>query len=441
MSVLINFGYKFKLNDDIKPDGSLILASTLKIHTMDRRKKGKYPHFNDLLFDPQLYLAGLDPNQSGKFCATLASYPWFGINGINKYESDQISQKDWAKQAEKLIVNLWTRDAPDPKKDTKLVKDVIGDCVDYQLQLGCKAIILPSPLTHDPGTDYSDELFWLDSGIEYIQRNGINLPVYATIAIVDSCLRFYDPHQNPVLDLILDSVSAREINGVYLVIEQSNERSETKHISDTRVLWSALHIAHILKDDMNLDVLAQFFGPFGLAIEAAGAKSWATGWYKSLYRLRLADKLGGGYAFPSYWSLKAVVDINLASDNGKLSDLDLLSKSGLLQQIADKSPTSENMLIALSKGTPVKNVLDWEYRVNNITACQNHYLYSIVQAEKDHSKYSGTNRLDYVEEWLTNAVSYKHQIVSVLGPNPKTKLEHVQAWLEAFKLFRLSHKV
>src|SRR5215216_3326847 len=97
MAVLLNTGYKFALNPAIDPDGGIILAVTIPMHTLVRRKVNQYPHLVSRYFDPQLYLAGLDPNQSGEACAILASYSWFGVDGLNKYKSDQQSQAEWRK--------------------------------------------------------------------------------------------------------------------------------------------------------------------------------------------------------------------------------------------------------------------------------------------------------------------------------------------------------
>ena len=71
MAILINFGYQFPLKENIIPDGSMLLANSIAMHQLERRNLSKYKHFENLYFDPQLYLAGLDPNQSPKACAKI----------------------------------------------------------------------------------------------------------------------------------------------------------------------------------------------------------------------------------------------------------------------------------------------------------------------------------------------------------------------------------
>lgn len=436
MSVLINTGYRFALNPDIIPDGGIILAATIPMHTLVRRKINQYEHLGNRFFDPQLYMAGLDPNQSGETCAILASYSWFGVDGLIEYESDQQSQSAWRRGTLEKITEKWPRNPINSNINPDMVRDVVRDCIDFQIQLGCSGIILPSPLTYDPGTNYSEELFWLDTGINYVRsRADLNIPVFATIALADNCVRYSDPIANPLLDTILDSVGAREVDGVYLVIEQGSESNESRHISNTRLLWSALHLVHTFKNDIGFRVGVNFFGAFGLALEAAGAEFWASGWYKSVYRLRIADKLKGGRAFPSLWSNSSVVDINLESD------FDALATAGIVGDVADVSSVSDGLFRAAASGVPTRSVPSWEYRQSNVTAAQDHYMTLIVQAERQHSVFSGKDRLDFVENWLIEAANKVEKMNAVLGQRRKTKIEHVQSWLDSFRLYRRDHNV
>lgn|SRR5574341_1675477 len=135
MSVLLNIGYKFALHPDIKPDGGIILAVTIPMHTLVRRRIDQYSHLSNRYFDPQLYLAGLDPNQSGEACANLSSYSWFGVDGLLEYESDQQSQPAWKKTTLEKIAEIWPRNPINSSSNPQLVKDVVRDCIEFQIQL------------------------------------------------------------------------------------------------------------------------------------------------------------------------------------------------------------------------------------------------------------------------------------------------------------------
>lgn len=431
MAFLINIGDDFKINPNIHPDGCVIMPGLTPKLQLERRKFHQFPLLQNRYFDPQLYCAGLDPNQSAGYCAKLATYPWFGAKSMGKYDSSKHKQGDWMKQIERNINKIWRRNPIDSKKDPQLIEDVVRDCIDFQIRIGCKAIILPSPLTHDPNTDYSEELFWLDTALGYLKHvDNANIPVLATIAIRDSCLTFSDPPNNSLVDMILDSVAAREVDGVYLVIEQGGENDFTRNISNTRVLWSALHMTYLLKHEAGKQVGVNFFGTFGLALAAVGADFWASGWYKSRYRFRIADKIAGGLAYPSCWSNVALVDINLEND------LDILWNDGLIMGRVERTEASKGLLDGLSQGYYVKHIPAWVYRPNNNTAAKEHFFQSICNTELIHNKLSGKSRIDYVHNWLRSAHEECKLIQQAIGSNAKTQTGHVQSWFTAFDLFR-----
>lgn len=434
MGFLVNLGYQFSIPSTVNPDGSIILCSAMPMHQLERRKiDARYPHMAVRYFDPQLYYAGLDANSSVKHCAKLATYPWFGVTGLQDYDSGIQTQSSWRQETEENIASIWPSRPPD---DPDQIRHAIKECIDFQERFGCEAIILPSPLTVDPGTDYSRELFWIDAALDYINsKENFDIPVFATIALADFCLRSFDPTENALLDIIADSVSAREIDGVYLVMEQASEPPGVRYPGDTRSLWSLLHLVHIFSQDCGLDVGTNFLGKFGLVCEAAGATFWASGWYKSLVRLRLADALAGGRAFPSYWSSGALVDIHLDTE------FDTLNRSGIIQDIADVTIASEGLIQAASNGVTVTNVPAWRYAQSNISAAKEHFLLSAMNLENIHSGMSGIERLEFVGGWLESAVEYSNRISRTIGSNMRTQISHVSAWRDAFNHYRRTHDV
>jgi|GEM_PF-1174710 len=434
MPFYVNVGYKFALEPTIHPAGSIILASALTMHTLDRRKfDGRYPHLANRLFDPQLYMAGLDPNKSRKACANLASYPWFGVSGLDAFDSDEQTQPEWRQDTEDSIHEVWPRAAV---TDIAAIQDAVRQCVDFQVRLGCSSLILPSPLTIDPGTDYSPELAWLDSAIEYTRREQhVDIPIFATVGISDGCLRFLEPSRNPLLDLVLDSVSARPVDGVYIVLEQSQEAPDTKHCGLSTPLISILHLAHLFAKDSGLRVGVNFLGPFGLACEAAGAEFWATGWYRSLYRCRLADQIAGGRAFPVYWSFPAALDIHLESE------FDQLARSGTLATMEDLTAASQGLLMAARARRSASTVPAWRYSMSNVASAQEHFLISAVNAENEIARRGPVERIEWVSGWLQGAAVNASNVGRELGAGRKTKTGHVQAWADAFAMHRRFHNV
>jgi hypothetical protein len=432
MTFYRNVGYSFKQDEDMDTNGGIILCSAMPKPQLERRRFRQHSSLDKRLFDPQLYMCALDVNESRKQCTILASYPWFMVDGLKEYKSSEISLAGWRKLISDNIGSCWTGNISTNPAD---IDSAVRSAVDFQVKIGCEGIILPSPLTIDSGTDYAVETAWLDAGLKYCNSLDKHLPVYATLAITDTCVRYVDSNSNPLLDLVLDVISARDLTGVYIILEQGSELSGTRYCGNARALSAALRLAHVFTHDCKLNVLTNFFGPFGLALESAGATLWASHWYKSLVRFRLADKIGGGRALPSYWSYPTCADINLQSE------FDTLVQSGLLSSIVDNTNACHDLLVAVSSGKSVADIPEWNYAPSNVTAAKRHYLQSMIQQEQLHSQYKDTQRLDYVENWLQNAVIIGKKVKTVLGTGSQTETAHIKAWADAFARYRQDHKV
>ena len=434
MAFFINIGYKFSCPASVTPDGSIILCSAMPMHQLERRRiDSRYPHMSQRMFDPQLYMAGLDATECPKHCAKLASYPWFVVGGLPQYDSAAQNQKQWQAAAEASIPRRWPRTSP---TDPAIIAEAVRECLQFQKRMGCFCAVVPSPLTTDPATEYAEELCWLDAAIEFVSGSeDFDLPLYATVALSDICVRYTDPLTNNFLSLAADTVSAREVEGVYLVLEQGAEPPDTRQCGNTRALRSVLHLVHLLAHDAKLNVAVTFLGAFGLACEAAGASIWCDEWYKSLHRLRLADKLLGGRAHPTYWSYPSAIDVNLDDE------FDAIVRQRFLDRFRDDTSAAAGLLRAAEAGQPVRRVPPWQYRQSNVSAAIEHYLLSSIQAEAQHRRSKGTARMNFVQNWLESAAAIALDIETQLGPTRKTKTRHVPAWDEAFRLYRADHNV
>jgi hypothetical protein len=408
------------------------LASKVSKIALDRRQddlNGKYSdHFSNRLFDPQLYLSEID-TRARKECTKLASYPWFPTGDIQGYDSDEMTQSDWKNEVSSDIDDIWKSVTP---SSLPVIEASIRACIKYQLSIGCDAIILPSPLTTNPSSQYTDEATWIDKGVEVANELDVDIPVLATIALQDNCLRFQRPPNNHLINQIADSVSARGVDGAYVVLEQSSEPQNQRHCAHKNVLWSILNLSHLLGVDANLTVVASYLGAYGLACRAAGADAWSTGWYKSLYRLRIPDLAGTGRARPRYWSFPAAISVHLKSDFDDLSANNLIGGGPL----DDATPASNGLLTAAKQGSLVRHVPDWEYTMNNVTAARDHFLASVFQEEKELQGLNRTDRVDYIHDWLKDASTLTSNVAQTLGAQPDTNLDHVQVWEEAFDSYR-----
>ena len=87
---LLNIGYRWTNIERV--DGVIINASGVHITQIERRNINIKPKV--LLFDPQLYLSGLDSEHCNTTCARLSTYPWFG--GSNLDPSSTVNRHFWA---------------------------------------------------------------------------------------------------------------------------------------------------------------------------------------------------------------------------------------------------------------------------------------------------------------------------------------------------------
>lgn len=429
----VNVGYRFALDPSVTPDGGLILCSAMPRHQLERRKLRRYPYLEQRLFDLQLYLSGLDATRATDHCAKLATYPWFGVADLPAFDSGQHRQSQWMETARQRIRRIWPGTLPG---DPQAIEAGVRECIDFQVRLDTWAVILPSPLTVDFTSDYSAELEWLDAGLRHLEfLEGVDAPIYATVAISDRALVFADPSKNPILGLLLDQVSAREVNGIYLVLEQSGEDPNARQCGSSRTLRSLLYLVHRFANDCNLQVGVNFVGAFALACRAAGASWWASNWYKSLHRLRLGDTVAGGAVYPLYWSQPSALDVNLEAD------FDALAKADL-SRIADPTPACGGLLAAAAQGVASNTLPDWRYAKSNATAAITHFLQSAVQMDARLTALGvGTAQLAHVEAWLRDAEATAAWAGTTLPAGAKTRLSHVSEWFEAFSGYRLSHKV
>jgi hypothetical protein len=411
---------------DARFDGGLVFPAGIPLHTLERRDLGqKYGFLNRLLLDPQLYLAGLNAATCSKTCANLASYGWFLCDDIPEFDSDVQKQNEWKDEARAAVAASWRGRPPTRNKDIEIA---VRMCVETQVRLGCEAVILPSPLLVDASSDYTEQIEWLERGMRIARKVTEKVPRLATVAISDSCLRSIDPWSNALLDLILDHVSVREPEGVYLVLEQSFE--EGYYITQPSTVASLLRLVRGFKDAGVPRVLVAGAGTAGLAAVALGADGWSTGWYRAERRIRMSDMKdeAEGRARPAYYSHALASEIHLEKD------LDGLAKKGFLDELRDLTEASEHLLGALAKGEKVVRVPEWQHKIGNIQTAMEHFLLAMARETRRVSRLPLLERRNYGRAWLKRAALLARRVAETgLDLNPRTAVNFQSSWLEVFE--------
>jgi len=405
--------------------GGIISAAAMPAGQLPRRSFRKFPYLQHRLFDPQVYLANLDPHVAATTVVNLASWPWFCPGAVPDYDSDaHTSLKNWKNLYGNTLLQSWRGCA---HTDAQMIADACLAAIRSQLELGCEMVILPGPLTSLATQHFVSETEWIDAGIEACKALKVSQPVLATVAISDSVLRGVDPTQNPLLHTISNQVSARaELAGVYLLPEMASENGYVCTSRDT--LLSMLLLIDDFVRGAGKRVVLNYVGTFGAVASAAGASVWSSGYYRGQRRLRLADFEDQiGRAMPRYHSPRLAGDIGLEHD---IEEAYKQYGDRLLIDTKDGSTLTR----ALASGTYPP--AEWAYAQSNVTAAAGHYVevaYRLGQlATQSHEK-----RIETVQRWLEGAVQWVGNLQKIgIAGSAQTELTHQGVWLEAFANWR-----
>jgi hypothetical protein len=342
-----------------------------------------------------------------------------------------MDQNEWKRLLQAEIPRLWRGVYP---TGTDL-EDSLRLAVTFQERLGVEAIILPSPLTTDPGSDYNLEADWLRRGVQVARAIAPALPAFATVAISDRAVRGEGPWTHELLGIVLDQVTAQEVEGVYLVLEQANE--DGYYVTHPNTLGALLRLSYGFAST-GRRVISNFAGTAGLVLLAAGAEGWSSGWYRSERRLRVQDferdedevKL----VVPAFYSHPLAGEVHMKAD------FDRIAQAGYLARLADSTPASRGLLEALGNGGSVGAVPEWVHSPSNRRAAIEHFLYAVARETMALGALSSDSaREAAVHEWLRAAVVLAHELYKLGGFNKRTAVNHQEGWLAAYESY-LRHR-
>ena len=377
------------------------------------------------IFDPQLYLLTLEYPECDRAVRRLSTYPWINPN-ITPYD-EGVSITEWEDQETEQILTEWPYALP---QDRAEILERSRRCIEFQIEFGVNSLILPSPLLSDQESDYSYELDWLDAGIEAVPDD-CDLPIFATLAISDNCLVHRVPADNELLRSFVDQITARDIDGLYIVLEQSVGGSTT-YLRDRNVAWSLLSICHDVGVRSDLQVIINYADAFGLVCLAAGASIFISGPTTRSRRLCLSDyeSRGGGGAFPRLHSSSMLIDL--------LPERDIQNKilpARLIRLISlDRTSYSAPLIDALSAGHPLATIPEWHERVNNRTASDGHY--QEVIARKAEESINADDPISSTMAWLQGAESNAGYLATRFEDDPLSfDHRHISSWRSAFEQF------
>jgi len=417
---VLNEGYYWKSTNFTDLHGVVYLAASNDAERMRRRPLND---FTWQLFDPQLYLAGLDGNDSAKICARLASYPWFAVDGTPDFISSDGTQQAWQQAMQEHVRENWSGRPPSDAERNGCAASAVA----FQADRGCTHILAPTPLIAEREDEAETAALWIDSALRAAANLDLGQPVIATVAISEGVLNDGSFNEGGFLDTVVDQVTSREgLGGVYIVVAQTQRRHPLQ--APEAVTRTYAHLTRAFANFGYDFVFVNFADAFGVACIGLGASGFATGPTQSLRRLSLAAMLdeGGGLPLPHLYSHPAIAEF--LSER----EVEVIARRNLLRRITDMTTYSRDLFQALNSGRRVADVPTWAESKNNIAAATKHFIARMVAEALEYSALTPDERLTRATEWLDDAVVNQDHLIRRLAGHLSTNPIYAPAteWLD-----------
>jgi len=423
---LLNLGYKWIAHEVSTIDGVVIVASG---NSSAKCERASLPDVKHILFDPQLYLAGLDASICKKVCGRLTTHPWFGVSDVPDFDSASMKRREWDAKIREHASTAWPRHAPEGDH----VRIACEECIDFQLRLGCTQLILPSPLIQDREDEASIQALWLDQGLQAASDLEVGQPILATVAVAETALNEPAFEEGGFLDTIVDQVTARTshdeavLDGVYVVVAKSKQTHPFE--ASAHVYKAYQSLCQTFRVAGFRSVIAAFSDVFGLACVGGGASGLTAGPSQSLRQLALDTFVDEGFGapLPHYYSHR------LAGELRSEDDLDRIRDARLYRRVRDDTNYSRALSRTILAGGSASRLPDWAESKNNVTVAQLHFLARLSRAEQALQALTPAERADEVRDWLENAVATSEYVESRLNPDKvKGTLAPSDQWLKLY---------
>jgi hypothetical protein len=418
---LLNLGHRWSLTSALeeRQGGVVYLASG---NNRERLRRKSLPEVRKVLFDPQLYLAGLDATECETTCARLATHQYFGVEGLTDFESGR-GLREWQQDVCAQVGAIWPQRAPE---EESAVESACLDAVEFQAEIPCSHILLPTPMVGEREDEAVTLAQWLDAGLRAADALDVGQDLLATVAVSEAILNDSVFADAGLLDTIVDHVTARdEIQGAYVVIVQA----ESRHPFNTPdiVLRAYLHLCRGFSGVGLETVLANFVGVFGLPCMAAGASGFCAGGSHAQRRLSLPGfkPTRGGVALPHFYSHRTAAEY--------LSERDLghVVQRKLLRRVRDTTPFSRALMQRLEQGGSAADLPNWAESQNNLAQAHKHLVNRLLREERRLDQVPAGEREDEVLDWLDSATGSAVRVQRQLeGTDHKIAFAPVGAWAD-----------
>lgn len=408
---LLNLGYSWRLADVDGLRGIVLLACGNAMPRLQRNHPGD---FHRMMFDPQLYLAGLRVAHRTKVCARLAAYPWFGVEGMEEFDSSVHSRREWDAQMRSHVLTSWPGQTPAD------LERAAHQAVEFQVQLGVTTVILAGPLVEEREDEGETLGTWIDAGIMAASELDVGQPLLATVALSERALNSAAFEPGGLVEALVDQVTARgEIDGVYIVVGQTGGQAHAFEIHD-EVARAYFALTRAFVEAGMRHVIVNFADLAGLVATGLGATGFASGASNS-GRILLLDGFrddGFGVALPWFYSHAT------AAEYLTESHLDVVVAHRLARRIvSEKTQASANLSTVLAAGGSAASIPQWAESQNNLSQAQLHFVQRMIDVGNvQRRRRLPDERYEAVVDWMesaeANALLAEKRIRQTLGRRP-----------------------
>jgi hypothetical protein len=412
MRLFYNVGYQRSLPDQDVLDG--VVAHTAAVDSA--RPTAELAFSGEILFDPNVYLWGLDCEDAARTCAYIATYPWSTIE-VPTLDAFDGKRREWINLG--VLPAMETHWPPSIPAD---LKKMVHACLQWQYDAGATILIAPAPLitqVHEGLTEYAR---WLAAAAS--QATQFDRPVFMTVAFSEVC---FPQVQEGLLDLLSADMS---LDGSYVVMETTHT---SPYVASPGLAEALLEISYHLGHRQGREVIINYADTFGLACLAAGATGIVAGYGLKYRRFSLSDYSGGGGGpYPRFASLRTFCRYLASADMERIRDEDLLSEFD-----SDTTPASKSLLQALSSGKSANDVLRWETERNRTAAAKAHYVQRLRRAVDEITSLDNVkSRVGRMQKLMLRADSMNSLLRETFNDEPLDEDgAHVRLWRHALSNF------
>jgi len=204
------------------------------------------------------------------------------------------------------------------------VQKYVQQVLDYEAAIGADRLISPSVLFKSFSERWCQVALQLaDTSIAYHATLDNAPPLLVSVVVGESALS-----SRAELVSFLDELTLLDMAGIYLVVARDHS-SYSQRFDETR-LANLLYLVHVLGKLNGLEVVCGYSDFVGYLLRAAGASSFATGWFQSTQRQfsenTFRKRKSGGKQGRLRYSSSPLLNSIMLSDVQGAHDVDELSR-------------------------------------------------------------------------------------------------------------------